>query len=57
MKPSSLLKQMAQFHYWGLSLLGAEFVRGPSLSGAKMSRNLGGLSLAGPTEAQLVFFL
>ena len=44
MKQSSLLKQMAQYFYWGPSLLGAEFVRGrvcqgPSLSGAEMSRN------------------
>ena len=27
MKQSSLQKQMAQYFYWGLSLLGAEFVR------------------------------
>ena len=44
MKQFSLLKQMAQYFYWGPSLLGAEFVRGrvcqgPSLSGAEMSRN------------------
>ena len=45
MKQFSLLKQMAEYFYWGPSLLGAEFVRGrvcqgPSLSGAEMSRNL-----------------
>ena len=43
MKQSGLLKQMAQYFYWGPNLLGAEFVRGrvcqgPSLSGAEMSR-------------------
>ena len=44
MKKSGLLKQTAQYFYWGPSLLRAEFVRGrvcqgPSLSGAEMSRN------------------
>ena len=44
MKQSSLLKQMAQYFYWGPSLLGAGFVKGrvclgPSLSGAEMSWN------------------
>ena len=54
MKQSSLLKQMAQYFGWGLSLLGAEFVRGqdcqgPSLSGVEMSWNLTDNSRQQPT--------